>query len=128
MKGIFTRPPILGLRRWIVVCSLLLICGTYHAVSAQSSDCPADKVCISREAALRALADSDTVKADAVAIAGYKQAIDDLKAELNKMRVEFANVSGENSGLRQAAVRTDAIIDVLLKNSRKKCMPFSVCF
>jgi hypothetical protein len=100
-------------------CLHLLIRGTYH-VAAQSTDCPADKVCITREAAERLCTTATRVKADEIAIAGYKQAIDDLKAEINKVRVEFAAVSGENTALKQSAVRTDAIIDVLLKNVRPK--------
>lgn len=115
MKGLFKpHGPILG-----VFALLLVFCGTYH-VSAQSGECPADKVCISREAALKALHDADQVKADEVAIAGYKQAIEDLKAELNKMRVEFASVSGENTALKQNAVSDRAIIDILIKQVRPK--------
>jgi hypothetical protein len=124
MKGLLTgRPPIVG----ILLLLLLFFGGTYH-VSAQSVECPADKVCISREAALKALADSDQVKADAVAITGYKQAIDDLKELLNKMRVEYAEARGELTAVKQNAVSDRAIIDLLLKNTKKKCLPFSVCF
>lgn len=96
---------------------LILLCGI--TASAQS-ECPQDKVCISREAAIKALADADRVKADEIAITGYKQAIDDLKAEVNKMRVEFAAVSGENTALKQNAVSDRAIIDILIKNARPK--------
>jgi hypothetical protein len=44
------------------------------------------------------------------------------------MRIEFARVSGENTALKQNAVSDRAIIDLLLKNTRKKCQPLSVCF
>jgi hypothetical protein len=88
--------------------------------SAQSVDCPPDKVCISREAALKAVADGDTVKAQTAEIAAKDKAFADLLAELNKMRAQFAEVSGENTALKQQQVRTDAIIDLLLKNVKPK--------
>jgi hypothetical protein len=131
MKGIFKPGPMFpkALRPWIVVCCFVLagVCGTCQPAYAQAPECPADRVCISREAALKAIADGDAVKADKVAIDGYKQAIEDLRADLNKLRVSFAEVSGKLSGADQAAVRSDAIIDLLLKNTKKKCMPFSFC-
>lgn len=115
MRGIFKPRPIFP------VLLLLVLGGTFH-IGAQTApvECPADKVCISRDAALKALADADKVKADEVAIAGYKQAIDDLKTELNRMRVEFAEKSGELTALKQNAVSDRAIIDLLLKNVRPK--------
>lgn len=133
MRGIFKPDRLFpkALRPWIVVCCFALagICGTCQPAYAQAAEtpCPADKVCITREAAVKALHDADAVAADKIAIDGYKQVIEDLKAELNKMRVEFANVSGELSGAKQAAVRSDAIIELLLKNTKKKCMPLSIC-
>lgn len=88
--------------------------------SAQTADCPADKVCITRDAALKSLADADKVVAQAAELKVKDQAIDDLKTELNKMRVEFAEKSGENTALKQNAVADRAIIDLLLKNVRPK--------
>jgi hypothetical protein len=128
MNSIFKPRPILGIIAFLV----LFFGGTFH-VAAQADEgvrvpCPADKVCISREAALKALADADQVKADAVAIVGYKQAIDDLKELLNKMRIEFAETSGELTAVKQNAVSDRAIIDLLLKSTKKKCLPLSICF
>ncbi len=51
-----------------------------------------------------------------------------MRSELNKMRIEFAAASGELTAVKQNAVSDRAIIDLLLKSVKKKCMPFSVCF
>lgn len=100
------------------------------AANAQTVDepCPADKVCITRDAALKALADADLVAAQTAELKAKDAAIADLKTELGRMRIEFAEKSGENTALKQNAVSDRAIIDLLLKSVRKKCMPFSVCF
>lgn len=120
------------MRRWIIFTILVMVSGTLGACDreayGQAPECPPNLVCITREAAQRALADSDMVAAQKVEIAALKQAAEDFKAELNKMRVNFAEVSGENTALKQAQIRYDAILDLLLKNTKKKCMPLSVCF
>ena len=103
----------------ILLCVLCVLCGE-SSVAAQASDCPADKVCLSRDAALKALADADKVTAYEAEIKVKDQAIDDLKELLNKMRIEFAAISGEATALRQNAVSDRAIIDILLKNVRPK--------
>jgi len=125
MRGIFRPGPVLG----IFVLMLVSICGTCQPAYAQTAECPSARGCvtITREAAERALADSDRVKALEAENKVIKQAVDDEKAVSAKLKIDFANVSGENSGLKQAAVRSDAIIDLLLKSVRKKCMPLSLC-
>jgi hypothetical protein len=54
-------------------------------------------VLITREAALKALADADEVVALRAEKKVLSQASDDLKELLNKMRIEFAEKSGENT-------------------------------
>lgn len=105
--------------RWIFISALLLFGAI--AVNAQT-DCPHPSGCvtISREAALKALADSERVKALEAEIKVKDDAIDSFREELNKIRVEFARVSGEATGLRTNAVRDAAIIELLLKYSRPK--------
>ncbi len=101
------------------------------SASAQTvTDCPHPSGCvvISREAALKALADADRVKALESEMKVKDAAIDDFRKELNTMRIEFARLSGENTALKQNAVSDRAIIDILIKNVRKKCMPLTICF
>jgi len=92
------------------------------AVVANAQECPHPSGCVtvSRDVALKALADSDTVKAQANEIAVKDTAIEDMRKELNKMRIEFAEKSGELTALKQNAVSDRAIIDILLKNVRPK--------
>lgn len=107
-----------------------LLTGTFillgFVASVKAQECPADKVCISPEAARKAITDDATVKAQAVQIKDLQQAVLDEKANTHKIEVQFAEVSGENTALKQNAVSDRAIIEVLLKNSKKKCMPFSI--
>lgn len=105
---------------------ILTILGTamMFAVVASSQTveptCPADKVCISREAAQKAVADDAEVKALRVQVAELKQGVADHKDLLNRSRIEFAACSGELTALKQNAVQDRAIIDILLKNVRPK--------
>lgn len=98
-----------------------------HIGANAQSGCPIDAVCITREAALKALADADRVKALEAEIKVKDEAYDAQKDLLNQMRIEFAEKSGENTALKQNAVQDRAIIAELLKNTKKKCLPFSVC-
>src|SRR5688572_23573998 len=79
------------------------------------TDCPPDKVCISREAAMKALADADRVVALEAEIKVKDQAYADLGKLLNDMRVEFARCSGEATILKQRAVSDAAMIELLSK-------------
>ena len=91
------------------------------------AECPANKVCISREAAIKAVETSKERDALQEQLKAEKQAVEDMRKELNEMRVKFAAASGEMSGLKQNAVQDRAIIEILLKSQKKKCLPFSVC-
>lgn len=110
----------------VSIALLFVFVVTASAQSAVSSECPPDKVCISPEAARQALEDSDTVKFQKTEITTLKQAVEDFRKELNNMRIEFARVSGEATALKQNAVSDRAIIDILVKHSRKRCAPFSI--
>lgn len=104
---------------------IFLLCVAAVSISAQA-ECPPDKVCISPAAAQKALADADTVKAQKAEIAGLKQAVEDMRKLLNDMRIEFARVSGETTALRQNAVSDRAIMEILVKNTKKRCAPLSI--
>ena len=96
--------------------------------TAGNVDCPPALVCISREAAIKALQDSDRVKALEAEMVVKDQAIADLKKLLDDIRLELARTSGQLTGEQQTNVQNRAIIDLLLKSAKKKCMPFSICF
>ncbi len=97
-------------------------------VYAQSSDCPSANGCvtITREAAVKAVTDAETVKAQAAEILILKQAISDQKDVTEKLKIEYAEAKGENTALKQNAVSDRAIIDLLVKKVGKRCSPLSI--
>lgn len=103
----------------ITLCFFLVVLGAFVS-SVHAQECPADKVCISREAALKALADADRVKALEAEIKVKDQAFADLGKLLNDMRVEFARCSGETTILKQRAISDAAMIELLSKMVRPK--------
>ena len=97
--------------------------------TAYSQDrCAEGMVCISADAARAALEAGDKAKALETENAVLKQAVRDAQDNTQKMAIEFARVSGENTALKQNAVSDRAIIELLLKSTKKKCFPLSVCF
>lgn len=90
------------------------------AIGVKAQECPADKVCISPEAARKAVENGETVKAQAVQIDALKQAVLDEKGNTHKVELQFAEVSGELTAFKQEAVRRDAWLDMALKNTHPK--------
>lgn len=105
-------------------CTLSILAVVLFFAAAQTVDaqvsCPPDLVCITRDAALKALADADRVKALEAEIKVKDQAYADLGKLLNDMRVEFARCSGETTILKQRAVSDAAMIELLSKLVRPK--------
>lgn len=98
------------------------------AYNAAAQDCPQGYVCITPQAAQAALEAGDRVKALEVEIKARDVAYSLLKDTLNDIRVEFARVSGEATILKQRAVMDQAEKELLLKQTRKKCLPLTICF
>ena len=92
----------------------------FSFVAYSQQDCPADRVCLTREAALTALQNADKVVALEKENATLTQALNDLQAEVIKMRVEYAEKVGENTALKQNAVSDRALIEILIKYARPK--------
>lgn len=102
----------------LLIVAVLLMAAV--AAAAQTNDCPADKVCITRDAAIKMLQDQDDLKAVKAENATLKQAIADHKDVEANLKVELGKAIGELTGSQQMNVRQTAIIDVLLKNVRPK--------
>ncbi len=98
------------------------------AITAMSQECPVGRICLTPEQARIALENADKVKVLEAYVKTLETAQNDYKAEISKVRIEYAEKVGENTALKQNAVSDRAIIEILLKSSKKKCMPFSVCF
>ena len=104
---------------------VVIILAASIGVSAQApATCPAGFVCITPEAARKALTDSDTVAAQQIELKAKDQAIEDLRKELNQLRIELAKATGDKTGAEQMNVRLTAIIDLLLKSVRPKKIGF----
>jgi len=98
---------------------LFLFAGTAYSQS-ECSTTPEKCVLITREAAIRALQDSDRVKALEKENLTLTEALNAIKVELNKIRVEYAEKVGENTALKQNAISDRSIIEILLKSAKPK--------
>lgn len=108
---------------FILIALVLLIGQAQSQTDPPVDPCPPmppGMICLPRAVAVKALEDADVrkaleaqVKAQDAAIAGYKD-------ELEKMRIEFARASGENTALKQNAVSDRAIIQILVQYARPK--------
>lgn len=105
-----------------------------YAVAGQSSDCPSDRVCLTREQAAHYLTLEDTVKAKDAEIAAKNNEIATLKLQVVEqkeitvdVKIALAREVGEKTGAQQALMQKNAEFEFLLKNGRKKCSAFSVC-
>lgn len=108
-----------------LVASLVLL-GAGIACNAQIT-CPPELVCISRQAAQKAVVDGERVIAQEAELTTLKGALEAQKGLTQDALRHFAEVSGENSALKQNAVQDRAIITILLQTQKKKCFPFSIC-
>jgi hypothetical protein len=88
-------------------------------VGAYAQECPPDKVCISREAAITAVTNAEKVVALETEGKAKDKALIDMLAEMNKLRVEFAHVSGQATELRQSQVADRAVTELLIKTCKK---------
>jgi hypothetical protein len=101
----------------------------FLSVGAYSqTQCPENMVCISPDAARKALVDADTVKAQGLQIKALEQAVKDAQDNTQKALIEFAKVSGENTVLRQQQVRDMALVDLALQQTKKKRNAFISIF
>jgi hypothetical protein len=87
----------------------------FSVVSVAQSDCPADKVCISPEAARKALADADLVEAQKKEIDVLKQALADQKNVAADVKIELARTMGEKTRLEIEVPRLSALLEVCMK-------------
>lgn len=111
------------MKNLLLVILLVIFCGIFRDAAAQTvTDCthPSGCVVISRDAAIKALEDADARKALEAEVKTKDQAIADFRDLLNKMRIEFAEKSGENTALKQNAVSDRALIEILVKFARPK--------
>lgn len=102
----------------LVFLAFVIFLGSFTAYS--QTQCPEGMVCISADAARAALEAGDKAKALEAENAVLKQAVRDAQDNTQKMAIEFARVSGENTILKQQQIRDAALVDLALKQTRKK--------
>jgi hypothetical protein len=107
--------------RKLILCLIVITSAAVCAMTQVTpGPAPAGLVCITPEAARKALLDSDTVKAQSVNLAVKDTVIADLRKQLDDMRLEFVRADTKATALEKQAIRDAAIIELLLKYARKK--------
>jgi len=95
--------------------------GNAAAENKRELDATKEKVTVLTEA----LTEKDKIIESVKSNASKNEA--DLKAALTNTQTELAVKTGQLIGAEASNVRNLAIIDLLLKQTRKKCLPFSIC-
>lgn len=116
------------MRNLCVLAILLLVAVAARSASAQVSECPADKVCLSQQQAAKYLTLEDTTKAQETEILALKQAVLDQKLVTMDAKIALAEKSGENSILKQQLVDVRGDFQYLLAHGRKRCVVLCVNF
>lgn len=98
---------------------LLFIAGCVTA-SGQTTDCPADKVCLTQQQAAKYLTLEDTVKAQENEILALKQAVLDQKLVTMDVKIELAKTVGQLTATQQAIVQCNVDKEMLIKFGRVK--------
>ena len=142
LTDMFTKPRFLTIfRRCVYVVTILLLAAlwsfaqgapTTAPAAVQDNPCanvpmPGETVCITRQDLIRFLQTDDENTALKAANKDIKQAAEELKKEIYRLQTELAKTTGELTAQQQMVVRLSAVLDLALKNTRKKCLPLSVC-
>lgn len=110
--------------RLILILIVCLLVASYASAQSlpQGPDCPHADGCvvISKAAARAALEAGDKAKALEAENEELRKAIELHKDDKQKLAIEYARTSGELTACKQTAVRDSAIMEILIKNSRKK--------
>jgi len=114
--------------KWLALFAALVVFAVSASAQAPSTtDCPANMVCLPVETARKALAEAAEASALKTEKAVLLQAIEDYKKLIAEAKIELAKTVGEKTQLEASLVRYNAILDILIKGQKKRCLPFSVC-
>lgn len=95
---------------------------------SQQPECPAGLVCLTPEAARAALEAGDAKKALEKQVTALEEALRKSQESEHKMALEYARTAGENTILKQQQIRSDALLDLALKQTKKKRNGFITIF
>lgn len=106
--------------KWkLVILSVLFSAAAFSVTAAaQPSQCPPGMVCISPEAARKALENADTVEAQKKEIEVLKQAIADQRNLTADVKIELARTVGEKTRLEIEVPRLSALLEVCMKKRK----------
>jgi len=109
---------------------ILIFLASVSALSQTVTDCPHPDGCvvISRSAAIKSLETDDEVKTLREENKVLKQAVASHKDIETTLKIELGKTVGELTGTQKTVIQLTGWLDIAMKNSRKKCMPLSVCF
>lgn len=93
---------------------------------AQAQDCPPDKVCLDRAQAARYLVIEDENTALKAEIKVKDAALADAQKEIGDWRVKYAQLSGENTALKQNDLANRAIITAMIPMLRPKVVGLKI--
>jgi hypothetical protein len=105
---------------------LILIFASALVANSQQTGCPPQLVCISPEAARKALQDSDTVEAQRKEIETLRQAVIDQRFVTADVKIELAKAMGEKTQLEIANLRLDGNLTVCMKKRAVKVGIFNI--
>lgn len=111
------------LRFFTILAIVLFLCYSANAQDATPSPtqtAPGETVTISRKAAIECLVCADENAALKKQIATLEQALKDKDGIITDLKVELAKAVGEKTQMEADRIRWNAIIEILIKNSRKK--------
>lgn len=96
----------------------LIVIAGYGAALGQTTDCPADRVCLTREQAAKYLTLEDEKKALEKENLALRQAILDQKEVTVDVKIALAEKTGELIGAKQQIVECSADKELLIKFGR----------
>ncbi len=105
---------------------LILLFAVFLPLAANAQDAP--KVEITQETATKCAQCFDQSNALRDEVKVKTEAIEGLKDEINRLRVELGKISGELIGEKAGRITDRAVIQFLLSNGRKKCYGICVQF
>lgn len=106
---------------------MLIFAACAVSANAQTVDCPPSLVCFDRADAIKINEKLDERTNLLEQVKDKTQAIEDLRGELNRLRVELGTYSGELIATKAELVRQNARVNFALENPPKKCKFSILC-
>jgi hypothetical protein len=94
---------------------LIVLCAGVVCLAQSPTDCPPNLVCITPEAARKALEDSDVRKALEAENATLKQSLADQRNLTADVKIELAKTVGEKTRLEIEVPRLSGLLEVCMK-------------